>query len=117
MLSEALKSDSTLQALWKSLSNPNPGNNIGVDHVRHIADAWKHAKKIGSKSLKLGLHYNCIGDKGAMAILEGLKTNTTLDQLDIYGNSISESLREQFNREISAKRREHRRRLLEHFTG
>ena len=52
-----------------------------------------------------------------MAILEGLKTNATLDQLDIYGNSISESLQEQFNREISAKRREHRRRLLEHFTG
>ena len=105
-LAEALKGNRTLQVLWKLLSNPNPCNSIGVDHVRY---AWKQAKKIGSKSLKLGLENNEIGKEGEMAVLEALKTDATLDQLDIYGNSISESPREQFNRETSAKRGEHRR--------
>jgi len=94
------------------LSNPNTSNN-----VLFIVDAWKQAKKFGSKSLKLSVGHNKIGDKGATAIIEGLKTNSTLEHLDIYGNNISASLRQRIEREMSEESRENRRRQLEHFNG
>ena len=117
-LAEALKSNSTLQVLWKLISNPNTRDNIGIDHVWCIADGWKQAKKIGTKSLRrLRLGSNKIGDKGATAILEGLKTNSTLEHLYMYGNNISKSLNERIEREMSAESRENRRRQLEPYNG
>ena len=116
-LAEAVKSSSTVQVLWKLISNPNTSNNIGVGHLWCLADAWKQATKIGSKSFRLMLDRNRIGDKGATAILEALKTNSTLQELHISGNKFSASLERRIYREMSAESRENRRRLLESYNG
>ena len=105
-LAEALKNSSNLQILWHLLSKPNISNNIHVYSARFVADAWKQATKLSSKSLKLGLGGNKIGAKGGAAILEALKTSSTVHQLNLNQNNVGESLKKEIERELSAENRE-----------
>ena len=88
---------------------------MGLDSAWCIVEAWKQTKKIISTSFlrRLLLFGNQIGDKGAMAILEALKTNYTIQQLDTDDNKISESLSAQIDLEMSEKNRKKRRLQLE----
>jgi len=117
-IAEALKNASTLQLLWNLLSNPNPHLNIisivGEDRA-WIMDAWKQAKKLNynSKSLILNLCGNQIGDDGATAIAAALNTNSTLQELHLGENNISESLKRRIEDDLSAERQKMRRLQLE----
>lgn len=43
-----------------------------------------------TKLHRLSLRDNCIGDRGALALAEALATASTLEELDLWGNDISE---------------------------
>ena len=80
-----------------------------VDSASFIADAWKQAKKLSSKSLSLCLNFNKIADKGASAIAEALKTNSTLEKLLMRRNQISESLQNDIESAMSKTSKKKRR--------
>ena len=58
------------------------GNAWGNDAVRILADYFKRSESLSS----LDLNYSDIGDAGATALAEVLRTNTTLNSLGLCGN-------------------------------
>ena len=86
-IANALKLNSTLQVLWKVLSDDRVGV---VDSAKEIFEAWNKTKRISSKLQTLYLRGHRIGDEGVTALGEALKINSTLQTLNLEYNRIGE---------------------------
>jgi len=60
--------------------------------------------KINTGVTTLNISCNQIGDEGAQALIDCLFLNKTLQELDLSINSLSDSLKESINSEITSSR-------------
>ena len=64
-----------------------------ITDIQSIGDALKN-----NTFKELFIHENNITDSGILSLVDSLKTNNTLYQLDLHNNKLSETMKSQLNR-------------------